>query len=511
MFVNSDQLGKIYGLKFGDEETFLRSAAPSSEETISELGFDPQLGCNSDPRYNQKWETKNIVAVTVFGILAILAVAGTVYDVTKRIREKDDTPKPNRFLMAFSLLSNSEYIFSSRNSGSDRLDCLEGVRALSMTWVVLGHSFYFSPSFLHINNKEYIGEVAAGKVGLAFQAILKGPFSVDTFFFIGATLVSYLLLKDLDKTNGWGNVNGFFHLVFLYINRVLRISIPYGLYMLYVIGIPELIVTGPSYSMDVHYHVESSSIFCIHEWWKNLLYINNFNGEGGGQCVGQGWYLGTEMWFFFFSPAIIYPLWLTKFGRRYKAFALLWWLLLAVLAFIFTLRCTLNLALIYDAGVEKDIRIEASRKCWMHLIGVDNSPWGRRSHCYIVGLLLGYVLHITKGKKIKIPFIFNYAIWSLVLLVFFTVIYGPYHTHLEDLDTVGSQLWWSTDHYMWAGCLFWMIFACSRGLGSFINDFLSWGGWTPIAKISFMTYLVHMDIQFIFFRMQASFANYLES
>ena len=56
-----------------------------------------------------------------------------------------------------------------------------------------------------------------------------------------------------------------------------------------------------------------------------------------------------------------------------------------------------------------------------------------------------------------------------------------------------------------------MIFACSRGLGSFINDFLSWGGWTPIAKISFMTYLVHMDIQFIFFRMQASFANYLES
>ena len=40
---------------------------------------------------------------------------------------------------------------------------------------------------------------------------------------------------------------------------------------------------------------------------------------------------------------------------------------------------------------------------------------------------------------------------------------------------------------------------------------LTRSGWAPIAKISFMTYLVHMDIQFIFFRMQASFANYLES
>ena len=517
VFINSAQLGRMYGLSFVEgEDTFLQSTLFSSEETISHWGFDPQLGCTSDPRYSQKWETKNSVAVIVFGILAILAIAGTFYDVTKRMGDrepdtKDDRPKPNEFLMAFSLLANSEYIFSSRNSGSDRLGCLEGVRALSMTWVVLGHSFYFSPSFLHIKNKGYIGEVAAGKVGMAFRAILGGPFSVDTFFFIGATLVSYLLLKDLDKTNGWGNFKGFSHVVFLYINRVLRISIPYGLYILYVIGIPELIIYGPSYSMDAHYHVETSSIFCIHEWWKNLLYINNFRREGGGQCVGQGWYLGTEMWLFFFSPLIIYPLWLSKFGRKHKTLAFLWWLLLAALAFIFTLRCAFNYKLFYAEDTPKDIKIEASRKCWTHLISPDFAPWGRRSHCYIVGLLLGYVLHITKGKKIQIPFALNFAIWSLVSLVFFSVIYAGYHTHLEDrIDTIGSQLWWSTTHFMWAGCLFWLIFACCRGLGSFINDLLSWGGWAPIAKISFMTYLVHMDIQFTFFRMQASFVIYSE-
>ena len=55
---------------------------------------------------------------------------------------------------------------------------------------------------------------------------------------------------------------------------------------------------------------------------------------------------------------------------------------------------------------------------------------------------------------------------------------------------------------MWGLCLSWLVFACCRGLGGIVNDFLTWPGWSVIAKISFMTYLVHMDIMFIFFAMQ---------
>ena len=55
---------------------------------------------------------------------------------------------------------------------------------------------------------------------------------------------------------------------------------------------------------------------------------------------------------------------------------------------------------------------------------------------------------------------------------------------------------------MWGLCLSWLVFACCRGLGGIVNDFLTWPGWSPIAKILFMTYLVHMDIMFIFFTMQ---------
>ena len=58
-------------------------------------------------------------------------------------------------------------------------------------------------------------------------------------------------------------------------------------------------------------------------------------------------------------------------------------------------------------------------------------PWTRRNQCYILGLLCGYVLHITKGRKIKIPPVVNLMIWQFVLALFFAVMYGPYNTELE--------------------------------------------------------------------------------
>ena len=136
-----------------------------------------------------------------------------------------------------------------------------------MTWVILGHNFLFGSQVLHVKNKEFTDGIQSEHTGgLAFEAVLQGPFSVDTFFFIGATLVSYLLLKDLDKTNvsikrffnkhirvyfklqhlqGWTNKTGVIHMLLFYVNRILRITIPYALVIAFFIGIAPLIITEP--------------------------------------------------------------------------------------------------------------------------------------------------------------------------------------------------------------------------------------------------------------------------
>ena len=50
----------------------------------------------------------------------------------------------------------------------------------------------------------------------AFQAVLNGFPSVDTFFVLSGVLVAYLLLKELDKTKG--RVNW----IMFYVHRYLR-------------------------------------------------------------------------------------------------------------------------------------------------------------------------------------------------------------------------------------------------------------------------------------------------
>ena len=79
--------------------------------------------------------------------------------------------------------------------------------------------------------------------GILFEAVAQGEYSVDTFLFIGATLLSYLLLKDLDKTNGWFSSGaGLVRMVLFYINRYLRITIPYALAMAVFIGVIPLVL-----------------------------------------------------------------------------------------------------------------------------------------------------------------------------------------------------------------------------------------------------------------------------
>ena len=93
-------------------------------------------------------------------------------------------------------------------------------------------------------NLDYVEGVSMRHTaGILFEAINQADYSVDTFLFIGATLLSYLLLKDLDKTDGWFSSGaGCLRMVLFYLNRYLRITVPYALTLAVYIGFLPLLL-----------------------------------------------------------------------------------------------------------------------------------------------------------------------------------------------------------------------------------------------------------------------------
>ena len=203
-----------------------------------------------------------------------------------------------------------------------------------MTWVILGHHFLFGIQSLHVANKKHVGEVRAPQgASILFQPVNEGEYSVDTFLFIGATLVSFLLLKDLDRNNGWFNSSkGFLRMILFYVNRYLRITIPYALAISVTIGVMPLVLSD---YMDAGRLAYAEAENCKSTMGYHLAYINIWPDYGFNEpCMGQTWYLSCDMLLFIVSPLLIYPLWKGKSATLWKVFSILWW------TFIFLSSCT---------------------------------------------------------------------------------------------------------------------------------------------------------------------------
>ena len=88
-------------------------------------------------------------------------------------------------------------------------------RAISMTWVVLCHSFLFTPGFGSSQNPRFTSDIQRGDTAeYGHEVIANGYYNVDTFFFMSGLLVAYLAFIELERKR--------FNLVMFYVLRYIR-------------------------------------------------------------------------------------------------------------------------------------------------------------------------------------------------------------------------------------------------------------------------------------------------
>lgn len=173
-------------------------------------------------------------------------------------------------LLSFSIPANMKIICDS-SVGRDTISTIHGLRALSMGWVILGHTCIVV--FKYSDNMEYRKVV---EKQFLFQMVTSGAFSVDTFFFMGGLLVSFLYFRtnakgDLNKlTQGTqGFTAGFLKFVGFLAYRFCRLTAPY----LFVLGVVEVSMKW-FHANSVFEPPTADHVNCPNYWWRNLLYIN---------------------------------------------------------------------------------------------------------------------------------------------------------------------------------------------------------------------------------------------
>nr|XP_037269727.1 nose resistant to fluoxetine protein 6-like [Rhipicephalus microplus] len=379
-----------------------------------------------------------------------------------------------KVVLSFSAVANTEKLLNvhaERGTDAWRLRFLHGLRFLSASWVILGHSYLtIEPTAVG----ELLRIVRFGKnfiwclVGNAYP-------SVQTFLFMSGFLLSFNIATHLRKRRGglWLPVT------LLLVRRYIRLTAP----LMFVIGVwllVPLVVDGP---LAKEHH---PSIFatCTRNWWRALIHINNWS-DLLDMCLQHSWYVSVDWQIYMFIWII--PVVMLSHPR-------IGLLCAGALAIGSSAAVTVNaymysyqpLPLYGQPQLDKtlDMMKFIYYRPYVHVTS------------YAVGIMLGYAVSAHVG--LKLPRWARAALWTMSTMLALLVVFGPFKWLRGDswlgADAVAYA---GLSKLAWALSLSWVVFACASGRGGFVSRFLSWRPLIPLSRLSYGAYLIHSPLYLI--------------
>ncbi|XP_013404082.1 nose resistant to fluoxetine protein 6 [Lingula anatina] len=378
--------------------------------------------------------------------------------------KRAEAPTAIRLLTAFSLYTTLPRLLST-HQGSAAITCINGIRVMSMAWIVLGHTY----STLRGNMSNLLGAMKKTE-DFSFQAITNAVYSVDTFFLLSGVLVAYLFLRQLRREKG-PHVKS---MVMYYVHRYTRLSPLYFMLLFSSVALMPYMGSGPLWPLTYPFKDPA----CSENWWTNILYVNNIV-RPENMCFPISWYVANDFQFYVIAPLFILPLfWKPVVGVIFVVVGLV----------ANGLAGGYALDALYKGGDFSERKF---------LTDYYMLPWCRVGP-YLVGLVVGYILYKT-DLKLKMHKAVVALGWFLSVSLVTVIVYVKY-------DEVKNGYWELEPNIaytvvtkpLWAAALGWIIVACATGYGGFINTILSWSPWVPLGRLTYAVYLVHSYIQVVY-------------
>lgn len=221
-------------------------------------------------------------------------LASTTYDILTQKKEEE----PNKLFIAFSVFTNGRKLFDvTPSKSSSSIDCLNGIRALSLMWIIFGHRMD-NQTIFPIANPQRITEMSYQIYSIVFTSSL---FAVDTFLVLGSVLLTWSMLHALDGKK--------MNLPRMILHRYLRYTPILAAMILFFISLNRHFITGPvTWLNDIF--IDN----CLKYWWSALLHVQNYVNVNA-MCLPHAWYLSADFQLFLISPFFIYFTW--KYGKMF--------------------------------------------------------------------------------------------------------------------------------------------------------------------------------------------------
>ncbi|XP_052756094.1 O-acyltransferase like protein-like [Galleria mellonella] len=418
---------------------------------------------------DKPWVAADYVALGIFICLGVLIALSTAYDLRHQIFLKKDPKTANKLALSFSVYTNTLRLVTYKPVPG-ALECLDGIRAFAMIWVIIGHTFVNQLSTATLHNP-----LDAKNFALSFWSlwITAAPITVDTFFALSGLLLVYTTAGKMTGLKLVKNLHLF------YLNRYLRLFPVLAACILLQASLFHRVSDGPAWEA-----VAGQTDRCRQYWWTTLLYIQNYYNPNY-MCVPHSWYLAIDFQLFLISPLILF--WVVN-GTRKSA----WTTLVTALLASLTGASIYNFTIGFKAG---PVTFGPEREGQPNYLMYYYVNTLTRAPPFFVGMIFGYILHINRGKKLVIPKVQVALFWFLAIILSSAVICSNYPILQEDWDyhTVDDIL----NSYMrsvWALSVCWMILACAHGYGGPINWILSHPMWKILGRLSYAMYLFHYPL-----------------
>ncbi|KAK7143216.1 hypothetical protein R3I93_014396 [Phoxinus phoxinus] len=387
-------------------------------------------------------------------------------------------------LQALSVQNSSQGVLAMESSGSS-YSSLNGIRILSLLWIISGHTVQLSAWSNLDNDKRWKDMVEKNPL---YVLAFSGPvyLAVDSFLLLGGLLSAKSLLNSIQRSDDTLSFSLVAHFLF---KRFKRIQPLHLFIVCLTIGLFSVVQRG------VFWFIAEDEVFsCKKYWWSNLLLINNLFTITD-ICAPWTWYLSIDFQFYATTPFLIF---LYRINKS----------VLVVVSSVLLILSSVTGALI-TGFLQLPVHQPTTLAYESYFQYYYNKPYTRYGP-YLLGILAGIYMTTKKERLLKqqwqvvIGWLCSLSIMALLVGLAYVLRDVPPYPSLPHAVYQGIH------RSLWAMALVWIILACEEGHGGFVDKILSLGLWAPLSNISFACYLIHPIIIILYNGKQETTMHYTD-